>query len=88
MLIMDVTNVFAKLSTRVNNIEVEDCAALSIEMENSVFIVFLYTHTCHNKNEMHLDYNNHHRHNDRRECWSHHRNNHLLNFEPEHHKFL
>ena len=40
-------------------------------MENYVFIVFLYSHTCHNKHEMHLDYNNHHRHNDRRECWCH-----------------
>ena len=33
-----VSNVFAKLTTRVNNIEVEDCAALSIEMENGSLV--------------------------------------------------
>ena len=32
MILGPVSNVFAKLSTRVNDIEVEDCAALSIEM--------------------------------------------------------
>ena len=34
MIFGPVSNVFAKLTTRVNNIEVEDCAALSIEMNN------------------------------------------------------
>ena len=33
-----VSNVFAKLTTRVNNIEVEDCAALSIEMGNGALV--------------------------------------------------
>ena len=33
-----VSNVFAKLTTRVNNIEVEDCAALTIEMENGALV--------------------------------------------------
>ena len=33
-----ISNVFAKLTTRVNEIEVEDCAALSIEMENGALV--------------------------------------------------
>ena len=33
-----VKSVFAKLATRVNNIEVEDCAALSIEMKNGSLV--------------------------------------------------
>ena len=33
-----VSNVFAKLTTRVNDIEVEDCAALSIEMNNGALV--------------------------------------------------
>ena len=33
-----VKSVFAKLATRVNNIEVEDCAALSIEMRNGSLV--------------------------------------------------
>ena len=33
-----VSNVFAKLTTRVNDIEVEDCAALSIEMGNGALV--------------------------------------------------
>ena len=38
MILGPVSNVFAKLKTRVNNIEVEDCAALSIEMENGTVV--------------------------------------------------
>ena len=38
MILGPVSNVFAKLSTRVNDIEVEDCAALSIEMENGTLV--------------------------------------------------
>ena len=38
MIFGPVSNVFAKLTTRVNNIEVEDCAALSIEMENGSLV--------------------------------------------------
>ena len=34
MILGPVSNVFAKLTTRVNDIEVEDCASLSIEMED------------------------------------------------------
>ena len=38
MVLGPVSNVFAKLTTRVNDIEVEDCAALSIEMENGALV--------------------------------------------------
>ena len=38
MIFGPISNVFAKLTTRVNNIEVEDCAALSIEMENGALV--------------------------------------------------
>ena len=38
MILGPVSNVYAKLSTRVNDIEVEDCAALSIEMENGTLV--------------------------------------------------
>ncbi len=38
MILGPVSNVFAKLTTRVNDIEVEDCAALSIEMENGALV--------------------------------------------------
>ena len=38
MIFGPVSNVFAKLTTRVNNIEVEDCAALSIEMNNGALV--------------------------------------------------
>ena len=38
MIFGPVSNVFAKLTTRVNNIEVEDCAALSIEMGNGALV--------------------------------------------------
>jgi predicted dehydrogenase len=38
MIFGPVSNVFAKLTTRVNNIEVEDCAALSIEMSNGALV--------------------------------------------------
>ena len=38
MILGPVSNMFAKLSTRVNDIEVEDCAALSIEMENGTLV--------------------------------------------------
>jgi predicted dehydrogenase len=38
MIFGPVSNLFAKLTTRVNNIEVEDCAALSIEMENGALV--------------------------------------------------
>ena len=38
MILGPVSNVFAKLTTRVNDIEVEDCAALSIEMENGAMV--------------------------------------------------
>ena len=38
MILGPVSNVFAKLTTRVNDIEVEDCAALSIEMENGSLV--------------------------------------------------
>ena len=38
MILGPVSNVFAKLTTRVNDIEVEDCAALSIEMENGTLV--------------------------------------------------
>ncbi len=38
MILGPVSNVFAKLTTRVNNIEVEDCATLSIEMKNGALV--------------------------------------------------
>jgi predicted dehydrogenase len=38
MIFGPVSNIYAKLSTRVNDIEVEDCAALSIEMENGTLV--------------------------------------------------
>tara|TARA_B100000029_G_scaffold515382_1_gene622066 strand:- start:282 stop:1358 length:1077 start_codon:yes stop_codon:yes gene_type:complete len=38
MILGPVSNVYAKLTTRVNNIEVEDCAALSIEMQNGALV--------------------------------------------------
>ena len=38
MIFGPVSNVFAKLKTRVNDIEVEDCAALSIEMESGALV--------------------------------------------------
>ena len=38
MILGPVSNVFAKLTTRVNDIEVEDCAALSIEMEAGALV--------------------------------------------------
>ena len=38
MILGPVSNVFAKLTTRVNDIEVEDCAALSIQMENGSLV--------------------------------------------------
>ena len=38
MILGSVSNVFAKLTTRVNDIEVEDCAALSIEMKNGTLV--------------------------------------------------
>ena len=38
MIFGPVSSVFAKLTTRVNNIEVEDCAALSIEMDNGALV--------------------------------------------------
>ncbi len=38
MILGPVANVFAKLTTRVNDIEVEDCAALSIEMKNGTLV--------------------------------------------------
>ena len=38
MIFGPVSNVFAKLTTRVNDIEVEDCAALSIEMGNGALV--------------------------------------------------
>ena len=38
MIFGPVLSVFAKLTTRVNNIEVEDCAALSIEMKNGSLV--------------------------------------------------
>ena len=38
MVLGPVSNVFAKLTTRVNDIEVEDCAALSIEMKNGSLV--------------------------------------------------
>ena len=38
MILGPVSNLFAKLTTRVNDIEVEDCAALSIEMENGTLV--------------------------------------------------
>ena len=38
MVLGSVSNVFAKLTTRVNDIEVEDCAALSIEMKNGALV--------------------------------------------------
>tara|TARA_B100001121_G_scaffold14572_1_gene11805 strand:+ start:1849 stop:2949 length:1101 start_codon:yes stop_codon:yes gene_type:complete len=38
MILGPVSNVFAKLTTRVNDIEVEDCAALSLEMENGALV--------------------------------------------------
>jgi len=38
MIFGPVSNVFAKLTTRVNDIEVEDCAALSIEMKNGALV--------------------------------------------------
>ena len=38
MIFGPVSNVFAKLTTRVNDIEVEDCAALSIEMDNGALV--------------------------------------------------
>jgi predicted dehydrogenase len=38
MIFGPVSNIYAKLSTRVNDIEVEDCAALSIEMDNGALV--------------------------------------------------
>ena len=38
MILGPVSSVFAKLTTRVNDIEVEDCAALSIEMQNGTLV--------------------------------------------------
>ncbi len=38
MILGPVSNVFAKLTTRVNDIEVEDCASLSIEMKNGALV--------------------------------------------------
>ena len=38
MIFGPVSNVYAKLTTRVNDIEVEDCAALSIEMGNGALV--------------------------------------------------
>jgi predicted dehydrogenase len=38
MIFGSVSSVFAKLTTRVNDIEVEDCAALTIEMENGSLV--------------------------------------------------
>ena len=38
MILGSVANVYAKLTTRVNDIEVEDCAALSIQMENGSLV--------------------------------------------------
>ena len=38
MILGPVSNVFAKLATRVNDIEVEDCASLSIEMEDGTLV--------------------------------------------------
>ena len=38
MIFGPVSSVFAKLATRVNDIEVEDCAALSVEMENGSLV--------------------------------------------------
>ena len=38
MILGPVSSIYAKLSTRVNKIEVEDCAALSIEMENGSLV--------------------------------------------------
>ena len=38
MILGPVSNIFAKLTTRVNDIEVEDCASLSIEMENGSLV--------------------------------------------------
>ena len=38
MILGPVSNVFARLTTRVNDIEVEDCAALSIGMENGTLV--------------------------------------------------
>ena len=38
MILGPVSNVFAKLNTRVNDIEVEDCASLSIEMKDGTLV--------------------------------------------------
>ena len=38
MILGPVSSVYAKLATRVNDIEVEDCASLSIEMENGTLV--------------------------------------------------
>ncbi len=38
MILGPVSNVFAKLTTRVNDIEVEDCASLSIEMKDGTLV--------------------------------------------------
>ena len=38
MVFGEIFSVYAKLSTRVNNIEVEDCAALSIQMQNGSLV--------------------------------------------------
>ena len=38
MIFGPVSSIYAKLSTRVNDIEVEDCAALSIEMDNGALV--------------------------------------------------
>ncbi len=38
MILGPVANVYAKLTSRVNDIEVEDCAALSIEMKNGTLV--------------------------------------------------
>ena len=38
MIFGPVSSIYAKLSTRVNDIEVEDCAALSLEMSNGALV--------------------------------------------------
>ena len=38
MILGPVSNIFAKLNTRVNDIEVEDCAAISIEMKDGTLV--------------------------------------------------
>ena len=46
MILGPFSNVFAKLSTRVNDIEVEDCAALSIEIKIDISYKLNYTWSC------------------------------------------